>query len=48
MARAKRQGWTSWERYKECGVVEETVAFTDEPVIVAHALGKTESIIGEA
>tara|TARA_X000001388_G_scaffold70379_1_gene59484 strand:- start:3087 stop:4799 length:1713 start_codon:yes stop_codon:yes gene_type:complete len=47
MGAAEREGWTTWNRYKEAGVVEETLAFTDEPVITSHALGKTSELLGK-
>ena len=47
MAAAEREGWSTWARYKAAGVVEDTLAFTDEPVITSHALGKTGELLGK-
>ena len=44
---AERQGWSTWTKFKEAGIVDEHVNFSDEKVIIDHALGKTKQTIGE-
>ena len=46
MGRAERQGWNTWERFKEAGVVEDTLLFNDDPIIVDNALGRTRKALG--
>ena len=41
----ERQGWNTWARYLEGGIVDKTIHFTQEPVIRDHALGKTKDTI---
>jgi hypothetical protein len=41
----ERQGWNTWERYLEAGLVDKTIHFTQEAVIRDHALGKTKDTI---
>ena len=43
----ERQGWQTWERFQEAGIVDKHVNFTDNDVVTAHALGKTGQIIGK-
>ena len=44
---AERQGWSTWDRFKEAGIVDEHVNFSDEEVIIDHALGKTRQTVGQ-
>jgi hypothetical protein len=46
MAKAERQGWQTWERYKKAGIVSDDITFTDEKIIIDHAIGKTKETIG--
>lgn len=41
-----RQGQQDWDAFAEAGVVENEVFFTDDPIITAHAIGKTKDTIG--
>jgi len=47
MAKAERQGWQTWERYKAAGIVSDDITFTDEKIIIDHAIGKTKETIGK-
>ena len=47
MGKAERQGWQTWERYKAAGVVSDDITFTDEKIIIDHAIGKTKETIGK-
>jgi len=47
MAAGERQGWSTWSRYAEAGVVGTDVMFTDEKITIDHALGKTKDTIGK-
>lgn len=42
----ERQGWNDWGRYREAGIVDDTVRFTDNDIETAHAIGKTKETIG--
>ena len=44
---AERQGWNTWDRYLEAGIVDETIMFTDNQIITDHAIGKTRDTIGK-
>ena len=37
------QGWQKWDKYMDAGIVEDNVDFSDEPIIVAHAVGRTKA-----
>lgn len=41
------QGWQNWTRYKEAGIVEDAVDFSEEAIIVDHAVGRTKDAIGK-
>ncbi len=41
------QGWQSWAKYKEAGIVESAVDFSEEAIIVDHAVGRTKDAIGK-
>lgn len=43
---AERQGWNGWNRYKAAGIVDEHVNFSDEKVIIDHAIGKSSQTVG--
>ena len=40
------QGWSNWERYKEAGVVDSHIDFSDNKVVVDNVLGRTRDTIG--
>ena len=44
---AERQGWNTWNRYKDAGIVDDTIMFTDNQIIIDHAIGKTKDTIGK-
>ncbi|MHA1662935.1 MAG: hypothetical protein ACTSVR_06735 [Candidatus Thorarchaeota archaeon] len=41
----ERQGWNTWAKYLDAGIVDKTIHFTQEDVIRDHALGKTRDTI---
>jgi hypothetical protein len=43
----ERQGWQTWTRFQDAGIVGKHVNFTDNDVVTAHALGKTGQTIGK-
>jgi len=47
MAKAERQGQHEWDRYLEAGVVDKHLNWSDDPIVVAHALGKTKQAVGK-
>lgn len=44
--RIYRQGQGNWDMFVEAGIVENEVFFTDDPIVTAHAIGKTKDTIG--
>lgn len=46
MGKTYRQGQGTWDMFVEAGIVENEVFFTDDPIVTAHAIGKTEDTIG--
>tara|TARA_R110000751_G_scaffold61881_1_gene128186 strand:+ start:2053 stop:3714 length:1662 start_codon:yes stop_codon:yes gene_type:complete len=44
---AERQGWNTWDRYLKAGIVDDTIMFTDNQIIIDHAIGKTKQTIGK-
>ncbi|RZD54472.1 MAG: hypothetical protein CXT67_00215 [Methanobacteriota archaeon] len=44
---AERQGWNTWNRYMKAGIVDDTIMFTDNQIIIDHAIGKTKQTIGK-
>lgn len=47
MGKAERQGQHNWNRYLEAGVVDTYLNWSDDPIVVAHALGKTKETVGK-
>ena len=47
MGKAEREGQHNWNRYIEAGVVDDYLNWTDDPIVVAHALGKTKETVGK-
>ena len=45
--RIYRQGQGDWDMFVEAGIVENEVFFTDDPIVRAHAIGKTRDTIGD-
>ena len=43
----ERQGWSTWDRYQQAGIVGTDVMFTDNKITTDHALGKTSDTIGK-
>ena len=41
------QGWQTWDRYVEAGIVEHNLDFSEEDIIVDHAVGRTKKAIGK-
>jgi hypothetical protein len=41
-----RQGQQNWDAFVEAGIVENDVFFDDDPIVTAHAIGKTKDTIG--
>tara|TARA_B100001094_G_scaffold329920_1_gene393847 strand:+ start:7386 stop:9134 length:1749 start_codon:yes stop_codon:yes gene_type:complete len=44
--RIYRQGQGDWDMFVKAGIVENEVFFTDDPIVTAHAIGKTKDTIG--
>ena len=40
-------GWQNWQRFLEAGIVENAVDFSEEAIIVDHAVGRTKNAIGK-
>ena len=40
------KGWSSWDRFKEAGVVDEHIDFSDNKVVVDNVLGRTRDTVG--
>ena len=40
------RGWQDWDRFEEAGIVENAVDFSEEAIIVDHAVGRTKNAIG--
>ena len=47
MGKAEREGWNTWNRYVNAGVVEETLLWTDEAVLVDNTIGRTKELLGK-
>ena len=41
------QGWNTWARYEKAGIVERSLDFSEEDIIVDHAVGRTKKAIGK-
>jgi hypothetical protein len=41
------KGWNTWERYEKAGIVERSLDFSEEDIIVDHAVGRTKNAIGK-
>tara|TARA_R100000988_G_C4000882_1_gene168969 strand:- start:530 stop:2173 length:1644 start_codon:yes stop_codon:yes gene_type:complete len=41
------KGWKNWDAYLKAGIVEDSVDFSDEPIIIDHAVGRTKKAIGK-
>ena len=41
------KGWNDWNGYEEAGIVEHDVDFSDEDIIIDHAIGRTKKAIGK-
>jgi len=41
------KGWQTWTNYKSAGLVDDTLDFSEEPIIVDHAVGRTKKAIGQ-
>jgi hypothetical protein len=40
-------GWNTWDRYEKAGIVERSLDFSEEDIIVDHAVGRTKNAIGK-
>ncbi len=40
MGRAEREGWNTWERFIAAGAVENTLLWTDDPILVDNTIGR--------
>ena len=40
MGRAEREGWNTWERFIGAGAVEDTLLWTDDPILVDNTIGR--------
>jgi len=41
------KGWQDWSKFKKAGIVENSVDFSEEAIIVDHAVGRTKNAIGK-
>tara|TARA_Y100001937_G_scaffold72805_1_gene99029 strand:+ start:7070 stop:8623 length:1554 start_codon:yes stop_codon:yes gene_type:complete len=41
------KGWQNWNVYLDAGIVENAVDFSEEAIIVDHAVGRTKNAIGK-
>lgn len=41
------KGWNTWARYEKAGIVEHSLDFSEEDIIVDHAVGRTKKAIGK-
>jgi len=41
------KGWNTWARYEKAGIVERSLDFSEEDIIVDHAVGRTQKAIGK-
>jgi hypothetical protein len=41
------KGWQTWNTYLKAGIVENSVDFSEEAIIVDHAVGRTKDAIGK-
>lgn len=41
------KGWNTWARYEKAGIVERSLDFSEEDIIVDHAVGRTKKAIGK-
>jgi len=41
------KGWQTWGTFEKAGIVENAVDFSEEPIIVDHAVGRTKKAIGK-
>lgn len=41
------KGWNNWARYEKAGIVERSLDFSEEDIIVDHAVGRTKKAIGK-
>ena len=47
MGKAERQGQHQWDRYLKAGIVDTHLKWSDDAIVVAHALGKTQEAVGK-
>tara|TARA_R110002020_G_scaffold181654_1_gene376775 strand:- start:153 stop:1679 length:1527 start_codon:yes stop_codon:yes gene_type:complete len=47
MGKGEWKGWNDWNAYEKAGIVENDVDFSDEDIIIDHAIGKTKNKIGK-
>ncbi len=47
MGKAEREGWNTWNRYLEAGVVENTLLWTDDPIMVDNTIGRIANKLGK-
>ena len=43
----ERQGWQTWSRFQDAGIVGKHVNFTDDNIVTDHVLGKTGQKVGK-
>jgi len=41
------KGWQTWSTFEKAGIVEDSVDFSEEAIIVDHAVGRTKRAIGK-
>ena len=41
------KGWQTWQAFEQAGIVEKSLDFSDEDIIIDHAVGRTKKAIGK-
>ena len=47
MGRAEREGWNTWDRFIAAGAVENTLLWTDDPILVDNTIGRMKDKLRE-
>ena len=41
------KGWQTWQAFEKAGIVEKSLDFSDEDIIIDHAVGRTKNAVGK-
>ena len=47
MGKAEREGQNYWGRFLDAGVVENTLLWTDDPIMVDNTIGRIANKLGK-